>query len=158
MPVYVAEPRYDYVSVERHVNFSLPNDQVHARRGSMRVVCYKDVNNGGSASKVVDRPVQDNSSESPSTSGREVRESTMLCICAASGPRKTRLRCTSNTWLNPSAMQEESFVWTKHWYPLAAVEDLNPQKPFATKLLGEPTTRIRPSQAGTQFRVLFCSE
>ncbi|EIE23217.1 Rieske-domain-containing protein [Coccomyxa subellipsoidea C-169] len=34
-------------------------------------------------------------------------------------------------------MQEEPFVWTKHWYPLAVVEDLNPQKPFATKLLGK---------------------
>jgi hypothetical protein len=27
-------------------------------------------------------------------------------------------------------------VWTKQWYPLAVVDDLNPQKPFATKLLG----------------------
>ena len=33
-------------------------------------------------------------------------------------------------------MQEDPFVWTKHWYPLAVIEDLNPEKPFATKLLG----------------------
>lgn len=35
-------------------------------------------------------------------------------------------------------MQEEPFVWTKQWYPLAVVDDLNPLKPFATKLLGAP--------------------
>ena len=34
-------------------------------------------------------------------------------------------------------LQEENFNWLKQWYPLAAVEDLNPDKPFATKLLGE---------------------
>ena len=33
-------------------------------------------------------------------------------------------------------MQEEPYVWTKEWYPLAVVDDLNPLKPFATKLLG----------------------
>ena len=31
-------------------------------------------------------------------------------------------------------------MWSKQWYPLAAVEDLNPSKPFATKLLGESAT------------------
>ncbi|CAL8465289.1 g4824 [Coccomyxa elongata] len=79
------------------------NLKVQIRRAPVRVTCYKESHNGGSASKVVDRPVQSNSIESPSTSGRE----------------------------------EGSFVWTKNWYPLAVVEDLNPQKPFATKLLGK---------------------
>ena len=35
-------------------------------------------------------------------------------------------------------MQEEPYVWTKGWYPLAVADDLNPLKPFATKLLGAP--------------------
>ena len=34
-------------------------------------------------------------------------------------------------------LQEDTFNWLKQWYPLAAVEDLNPSKPFATKLVGE---------------------
>ena len=37
-----------------------------------------------------------------------------------------------------ASVQEEPFVWTKQWYPLAVVDDLNPMKPFATKLLGAP--------------------
>lgn len=36
--------------------------------------------------------------------------------------------------------QDDTFVWSKQWYPLAAVEDLNPSKPFAIKLLGESAT------------------
>ena len=36
-------------------------------------------------------------------------------------------------------LQEDTFNWLKQWYPLAAVEDLNPSKPFATKLLGDLT-------------------
>ena len=40
-------------------------------------------------------------------------------------------------------LQEDVFVWSKQWYPLAAVEDLNPSKPFATKLLGESATPLR---------------
>ena len=35
------------------------------------------------------------------------------------------------------SLQDDIFVWSKQWYPLAAVEDLNSSKPFATKLLGE---------------------
>ena len=34
-------------------------------------------------------------------------------------------------------LQDNDFVWSKQWYPLAAVEDLKLSKPFATKLLGK---------------------
>lgn len=33
------------------------------------------------------------------------------------------------------------FNWVKNWYPVAIADDLDPLKPFATKLLG-----ARPSQ------------
>ncbi len=31
-----------------------------------------------------------------------------------------------------------SFKWFKNWYPVAIAEDLDPLKPFPTKLLGVP--------------------
>lgn len=33
--------------------------------------------------------------------------------------------------------QAEPFSWTKQWYPLAAVKDLEPSRPHAEMLLGE---------------------
>ncbi len=33
-------------------------------------------------------------------------------------------------------LQEETFQWTKQWYPLAVVEFLDPKRPYAVQLLG----------------------
>ena len=35
------------------------------------------------------------------------------------------------------------FNWLKNWYPVAIANDLDPLKPFATKLLG---ARLSPAQ------------
>jgi len=40
---------------------------------------------------------------------------------------------------------EEGFSWTKQWYPMAAVKDLDPTRPHAEMLLGRST----PSSAFT---------
>ncbi|KAK9814221.1 hypothetical protein WJX72_002503 [[Myrmecia] bisecta] len=38
---------------------------------------------------------------------------------------------------NKTQQAEDVFVWTKQWYPLAIASDLDPKKPFGTKLLGK---------------------
>ncbi|KAK9835403.1 hypothetical protein WJX81_007403 [Elliptochloris bilobata] len=37
----------------------------------------------------------------------------------------------------PAAPEQGSFNWYKNWYPVAIADDLDPLKPFATKLLGK---------------------
>lgn len=49
-----------------------------------------------------------------------------ICGCLLQGGAQT-------CWLLQEA---EDFSWTKQWWPVQALVNLDPSKPFATKLLG----------------------
>ena len=38
---------------------------------------------------------------------------------------------------HPAEDEKKPFSWTKQWYPIAAVKDLDPKRPHAEMLLGE---------------------
>jgi hypothetical protein len=40
--------------------------------------------------------------------------------------------------LSRARAEQGIFNWFKNWYPVAVADDLDPLKPFATKLLGAP--------------------
>ena len=104
----------------------------------IRVQSYKEAvrGNGQGGSSVAERPTEPHVfdvhttavSDLPSTSGRQAS--------LASRPPELKLTAAYGKTSDAIQQEEESFVWTKQWYPLAVVDDLNPLKPFATKLLG----------------------
>lgn len=60
----------------------------------------------------------------------------------------------------PARGQEtEQFNWTKQWYPMAAVQDLDPAKPHGTKLLGElaahPLWPLPTSRFGRSNNIIY---
>ena len=50
-----------------------------------------------------------------------------------------------------------SFNWFKNWYPVAIAEDLDPLKPFATKLLGVPMPAFQKNAQAVLVRVFTCA-
>ncbi|HEY9871981.1 MAG TPA: Rieske 2Fe-2S domain-containing protein, partial [Candidatus Obscuribacterales bacterium] len=44
---------------------------------------------------------------------------------------------TSATKAQFKAEEEQTFQWTKQWYPVAVVDFLDPSRPYAMQLLGK---------------------
>lgn len=56
-------------------------NQVATQKQARGVVCYKESENGVTTKKVAERPIQQSSAESPSTSGREAGLPTISNLC-----------------------------------------------------------------------------
>lgn len=78
-------------------------------------------------------------------------------ICAITSPQGVAADISSAPSIDqdPQVMEgipqaEEGFSWTKQWYPMAAVKDLDPTRPHAEMLLGEKLVIWR--DANSQWR------
>ena len=117
-----------------HLRPHLPLSRKASKTLVQTPLCYKSTENGNSSASVTKDVTEGRAEDIPSPTHKKV---------ALTGPAVS-LHCLKGDLSGlPSregcniSLQDDTFVWSKQWYPLAAVEDLNPSKPFATKLLGE---------------------
>ena len=123
-----------YVDVAMQQTAQLRPRLPSRRRASRALVqapeCYKGNGNEYSSASVTEHVTERRAQELPSPAETKVcswSQAGGSFLHPASPSRLTCIQC----------LQDDAFVWSKQWYPLAAVEDLNPSKPFATKLLGK---------------------